>query len=183
MAAITTEQPYVSMAAASAALRNHGQPMPADMAAYGRQLVRASRFVDMLEFRDDPSDRKDYQRWNDDGDVPERVKQAVALLAAALPADGAPIPRPRREPVSVGAGAASVSFAPSDADLQPAQSTDEIMAGQLGIPSVAAFQLLRPFLLLPTRLNQDVRSRGGTFVAVGNDVPKVNFNTYAGDEE
>lgn len=149
-----------------AVLAGHGLPaQPQGISAddWFAQLNRASRIVDALEFRTDGDDYTQLQRYAIGDEVPDRVSAAVALMAYYLPSEGGVIPEPARNPERIRAGEVEIDFASSDADLDPAKSDDMILADRLGIPSIDAFRLLKPFLVLPDRLSQGSSRRGVSF--------------------
>lgn len=129
---------YVTTIEATAVLAAFGVAEPAD---FDIAINRASRFVDGLPFAGD--DAATPWRYGALDDVPERVRAATALLAAALPAADASESPVRRLPRSIRAGDVTLDF-PVSAEAAP--SDDAMAAARYGIPSVAAFRLLRPLL-------------------------------------
>lgn len=178
---------YVGFDDVNDELNNYGLEFPYPITVEDQtRIVRASRLIDTLQFKGDSLDapaepNTPWHRYPDGTEVPLRVASAVALIAYRLPREGAPVPQPERNPERIRAGDVELEFSPSDEDLDPAKTDDMLMADRLGIPSVAAFRLLRPYLLLPDQLAQDERSRGtvidaGIFIQVTQGIPAPNLN-------
>ena len=146
---------YVAAADVLTTLASYGLSIatPLSEADQGR-IVRASRMIDLMTFRSDTDDRTEYLRYAVGAEVPDRIAAATAVLALALPAAGADIPDLERQPSEISAGEITIKYPEGSPVLQPAQTDDDILAARLGIPSTLAFQLLRPFLVLP-ELEQD----------------------------
>ena len=143
---------YLSEAEATLALAQYGLTTPTSA-----KLVSASRLVDGLQFRTDLPSRTELERFAAGDNVPIRIGTAVALIATAT----IPAPPPTQELSSLAAGDVSLDF--DTASAQPGQSDDEVLAARLGIPEVRAFQLLRPYLVLPDNFRQvgsTIQTRG-----------------------
>ena len=139
---------YCDPELAGNAVRSYGRNWPGTSDATNLSLVRASRFVDGLRFKTD-GEEPPLHRWAAGADVPDRVSHAVCLLALDLPSDAEP-PPVERDPVSIDAGPASVEFS----ENAPGGAVDDkLLANRLGIPTVAAYRLLRPYLAVPEELS------------------------------
>lgn len=131
-----------------------GQPEGLEVDAWFAQITRASRVVDGLRFVTDGDDYTKLRRWEIGDEVPDRVSAAVALIAYYLPRSGGEVPDPARQPTEISAGEVTIKYADGYPVLQPAQADDDVLAARLGLPSVDAFRLLRPYLTLPDSLEQ-----------------------------
>lgn len=156
---------------------------PGDASSYD-VLLHASRLVDGLVFKTDSDDRTETYRYPIGGTVPLRVSKAVSLIADALPEDGAPVvDAPARNPDRIRAGEVEVEYPNANERVGAEKSDDQILADRLGIPSLQAFRLLRPFLLLPDSLEQGSGARGissGGFVVFTNAPPATTAQTLEG---
>ena len=140
---------YIAAPAALAVLPKYGRTAT-DNDAFRLKLVMASGFVDRLQFKSDTDDglADGLTRYPKDTNVPVRVADAVAVLAVDLPADGEPAERPAL-PSSITAGEVAAEFDTELATTNVRTSDPDLLAARLGIPSVTAFMLLRPLLVLP----------------------------------